>query len=159
MTLSFNTMRSPVQAPRVLIQPVDLAYAIGVSDHLVKTMKHLPESRRIARLHAEGKTLRTISKRMGISTRQVSRRLKNLSDYEKKYNELVAEYKPEPAQPSVTRYAPRLYFNACMRCGGTVQLDWDVLLHVNAMDCLSCGWNFHPTGLGLVRRDKLAVGT
>ena len=157
MTLSFNTMRSPAQAPRVLLQPVDLAYVTGASGHLVKTMKQLPETRRIAKLRAEGETIRTIADQTGKSKRQVFRRLRNLSEYEKKYDELVDKYtKP---RPKVVKYAPRLYFNACMRCGGTVRLDWDVLLHVNAMDCLSCAWNFHPTGLGLVRRDKLAVGT
>jgi len=159
MTLSFNTMRTPTQTPRVLIQPVDLAYATG-ADHLVKTMKQLPETRRIAKLRAEGESIRTIAYQTGKSKRQVFRRLRNLSDYEKKYDELVDQYKQyKKPRPRVIKYAPRLYFNACIRCGGTVRLDWDVLLHVNAMDCLSCAWNFHPTGLGLVRRDKLAVGT
>jgi len=157
LTLTFNTMRIPVKAPRVLIQPVDLAYATGADGHLVKTMKYLPESRRIAKLRAEGETIRTISDQLGKSTRSVHRRLKNLPRHEKQYDELVTEYKKP--RPSVTRYAPRLYFHSCIRCGGTVRLDWDVLLHVNALDCLSCAWSFYPPGLNRVRSDKLAVGS
>lgn len=41
---------------------------------------------------------------------------------------------------NVVRFWHKLYADACTRCGGAVELDYDIYSKANVLTCVMCGW-------------------